>query len=407
MYIQRALESTVLKASQQYPVILVCGQRQVGKSTMLNHIKEPTRRYVSFDDRAARRLAETDPVLFFETYGYPILIDEFQKVPSILETIKDIVDRLGYEGKENNGLFWLTGSQKFKMMKGMAESLAGRGAVFEMSSLSMQELEGNIHGCFVPEVEALKKVKFPSLNVSEVYQRIFRGGMPRLVTTDIDRDRYYADYVNTYLERDVKDLAQVGKLNEFYDFLVYMAARTGQELKYEDIAKRIGISAPTAKAWVGILERSGIIFLLHPYHSNITNRLVKIPKVYFMDTGLAAYLCRWPNAETLQNGNMDGAFLETFVVSEIVKSYYNAGKSTHDLYYYRDIDQKEIDLVILGPNSIYPLEVKKSSDPNNADKNFNALSKFGLEVRPGVVLCLCDEVKPLNRSCYLVPVTSI
>ena len=407
MYIQRALESTVLKASQQYPVILVCGQRQVGKSTMLNHIKEPARRYVSLDDRAARRLAETDPVLFFETYGYPILIDEFQKVPSILETIKDIVDRLGYEGKENNGLFWLTGSQKFKMMKGMAESLAGRVAVFEMSSLSMQELEGNIHGCFVPEVEALKKVKFPSLNVSEVYQRIFRGGMPRLVTTDIDRDRYYADYVNTYLERDVKDLAQVGKLNEFYDFLVYMAARTGQELKYEDIAKRIGISAPTAKAWVGILERSGIIFLLHPYHSNITNRLVKIPKVYFMDTGLAAYLCRWPNAETLQNGNMDGAFLETFVVSEIVKSYYNAGKSTHDLYYYRDIDQKEIDLVVLGPNSIYPLEVKKSSDPNNADKNFNALSKFGLEVRPGIVLCLSDEVKPLNRSCYLVPVTSI
>ena len=407
MYIQRAIESTVLKASQQYPVVLVCGQRQVGKSTMLNHIKEPTRRYVSFDDRAARRLAETDPVLFFETYGYPILIDEFQKVPSILETIKDIVDRLGYEGKENNGLFWLTGSQKFKMMKGVAESLAGRVAVFEMSSLSMQELEGNIHGCFVPEVEALKKVKFPSLNVSEVYQRIFRGGMPRLVTTDIDRDRYYADYVNTYLERDVKDLAQVGKLNEFYDFLVYMAARTGQELKYEDIAKRIGISAPTAKAWVGILERSGIIFLLHPYHSNITNRLVKIPKVYFMDTGLAAYLCRWPNAETLQNGNMDGAFLETFVVSEIVKSYYNAGKSTHDLYYYRDIDQKEIDLVILGPNSIYPLEVKKSSDPNNADKNFNALSKFGLEEHPGIVLCLCDEVKPLNRSCYLVPVTSI
>lgn len=407
MYIQRALESTVLKASQQYPVILVCGQPQVGKSTMMNHIKEPVRRYVSFDDRAARRLAETDPVLFFETYGYPILIDEFQKVPSILETIKDIVDRLGYEGKENNGLFWLTGSQKFKMMKGVAESLAGRVAVFEMSSLSMQELEGNIHGCFVPKVEALKKAKFPSLNVSEVYQRIFRGGMPRLVTTDIDRDRYYADYVNTYLERDVKDLAQVGKLNEFYDFLVYMAARTGQELKYEDIAKRIGISAPTAKAWVGILERSGIIFLLHPYHSNITNRLVKIPKVYFMDTGLAAYLCRWPNAETLQNGNMDGAFLETFVVSEIVKSYYNAGKSTHDLYYYRDIDQKEIDLVILGPNSIYPLEVKKSSDPNNADKNFNVLSKFGLEVRPGIVLCLSDEVKPLNRSCYLVPVTSI
>lgn len=407
MYFQRAMESTILKASQQYPVILVCGQRQVGKSTMLNHIKEPSRRYVSFDDRAVMRLAETDPALFFETYGYPILIDEFQKVPSILETIRDIVDRLGYEGKDNNGLFWLTGSQKFKMMKGVSESLAGRLAVFEMSSLSMQELEEDIHGCFVPEVDALKKVKSPPANVSEVYQRIFRGGMPQLVTTDLDWDRYYADYVNTYLERDVKDLAQMGKLNEFYDFLAYMAARTGQELKYEDIAKRIGISAPTAKAWVGILERSGILFILHPYHSNITNRLVKTPKVYFMDTGLAAYLCRWPNAETLQNGNMDGAFLETFVVSEIVKSYCNVGKSTENLCYYRDIDHKEISLVILGHNSIYPLEVKKSSDPNNVDKNFNALSKFDLEVRPGIVLCLSDEVKPLNRSCYLTPVTSI
>lgn len=407
MYISRAIEKTILAANRQYPVIMVCGQRQVGKSTMLNHIKEANRRYVSFDDRATRRLAETDPVLFFETYGYPILIDEFQKVPSILETIKDIVDRLGYEGKDNSGLFWLTGSQKFKMMKGVSESLAGRVAVFEMSSLSMQEIDGNIHGAFDPEVSSLKALEVARQRVGKVYEKIFRGGMPKLVASQVDRDRYYSDYVNTYLERDIKELAQVGKLNEFYDFLVYMAARTGQELKYDDIAKRIGVSAPTAKSWVTILERSGVIFILHPYQSSITDRLVKTPKVYFMDTGLAAYLCRWPNAETLQNGNMDGAFLETFVVSEIVKSYYNAGKTTKDLYYYRDIDQKEIDLLIVGANCLYPIEIKKSSDPSNPDKNFSVLSKFKLEIKTGLIMCLVDEVRPLNRQCYLIPVTAV
>ena len=407
MYISRAIEKTILAANRQYPVIMVCGQPQVGKSTMLNHIKEANRRYVSFDDRATRRLAETDPVLFFETYGYPILIDEFQKVPSILETIKDIVDRLGYEGKDNSGLFWLTGSQKFKMMKGVSESLAGRAAVFEMSSLSMQEIDGNIHGAFDPEVSSLKALEVARQRVGKVYEKIFRGGMPKLVASQVDRDRYYSDYVNTYLERDIKELAQVGKLNEFYDFLVYMAARTGQELKYDDIAKRIGVSAPTAKSWVTILERSDVIFILHPYQSSITDRLVKTPKVYSMDTGLAAYLCRWPNAETLQNGNMDGAFLETFVVSEIVKSYYNAGKSTKDLYYYRDIDNKEIDLLIVGANCLYPIEVKKSSDPSNPDKNFSVLSKFKLEIKTGLIMCLADEVRPLNRQCYLIPVTAV
>jgi len=228
--------------------------------------------------------------------------------------------------------------------------------------------------------------------------------MPKLRTTEIDRDRFYMDYVNTYIERDIKDLAQVGKLNEFYDFLVYMAARTGQELRYEDIASTIGISAPTAKAWVAILEQSGILFLLHPYYSNITKRLVKTPKLYFMDTGLAAYLCRWPNAETLENGAMDGAFLETYVVSEIVKSYCNAGKRA-DLYYYRDIDKKEVDLLIIEGNNLYPIEIKKGKEPSNPDKNFDVLKRLKMDTQPGLVMCMSEELIPYNRETWYCPIS--
>lgn len=333
---------------------MVCGQRQVGKSTLLNHIKEQNRKYVSFDDRLARKLAIEDPSLFFETYSPPILIDEFQKVPSILEKIKDIVDKLSYEGKNHNGLFWLTGSQKFLMMKDISESLAGRVAIFELSSLSKQEIEKRNYGTFNPDVDFLKKVPYKYRNTNEIYELIFKGGMPKIIASDVDRDKYYSDYINTYLERDIKDLSQVGKLNEFYDFLVFIAARTGQELNYDEFSKQIGVSSPTIKSWITILERSGVIFILHPYHSNITNRLVKTPKLYFMDTGLASYLCRWPNAETLESGNMDGAILETYVVSEIVKSYYNSGKPINNLYYYRDIDKKEIDLLIVTADAISP-----------------------------------------------------
>ena len=407
MYITRNIEKSILEASKEYPVVMVCWQRQVGKSTMLNHIKEANRKYVSLDDRNARRLAETDPALFFETYGYPILIDEFQKTRSILETIKDIIDKLGYEGKDNSGLFWLTGSQKFEMMKGVNESLVGRVAIFEMSSLSQREIEGKEAKLFNPDLEDIKKQSFVYKDVKEVYKRIFNGGMPKVIASKVNREKYYSDYVNTYLERDIKELSAVGKLNELYDFLVFMAARTAQELKYDEISKQIGVSAPTIKSLVSILERSGIIFILHPYYSKVTDRLVKTPKVYFMDAGLAAYLCRWPNAETLQNGNMDGAFFETFVISEIVKSYYNRGKPIENLYYYRDIDKKEIDLLIVDANCIYPIEIKKSKEPNKPDANLSVLDKFNIEIKPELVICMSKEVVPYNKKCYLVPVSLI
>lgn len=408
MYIQRHLENQIKEASKYYPVVMLCGQRQVGKSTMLNHIKEKERRYVTLDDANARRLAEKDPELFFETYGSPLLIDEFQRVPSMLLEIKRIVDEKALNGEDNSGMYWLTGSQKFKMMKNVSESLAGRIAVFDMSSLSAAELEGREAEIFHPALERLRE-RMKSNNpkdIHQIYDRIFKGGMPKLNTTDLDRERFYTDYINTYLERDIKELAQVGKLGEFYDFLVFMAARTAQELKYSEIANAIGISSPTAKEWVSILERSGVIFILRPYYTNITNRLTKTPKVYFLDTGLAAYLCRWPNAETLENGAMDGAFLETYVVSEIVKSYFNSGRRA-DLYYYRDIDKKEIDLLIVEGDKIYPIEIKKAKVPKNADKNFAVLNKLKMDIQPGVILCMSDEMIPYNRQVWYFPISAV
>lgn len=406
MYIQRHLEEQVLDASRHYPVVMVCGQRQVGKSTMLNHLREPERGYVTLDDGNARRLATTDPALFFETYGYPLLIDEFQRAPSILLEMKNIVDKKALNGEDNSGMFWLTGSQKFRMMNDVSESLAGRIAVFDLSSLSAAEIEGRPAAIFRPDLKSLReRLKYSKKKtVREVYEDIFHGGMPKLRSTELDRDRFYMDYVNTYIERDIRDLAQVGKLSEFYDFLVYMAARTGQELKYTDIADAIGVSAPTAKSWISILESSGVIFILRPYYSNLTKRLVKTPKVFFMDTGLAAYLCRWPNAATLESGAMDGAFFETYAVSEIVKSYHNAGKPV-DLFYYRDIDKKEIDLLIVESDKMYPIEIKKSKQPSKPDKNFGVLQQFDMEVQPGIVLCMSDELVPYNRESWYCPIS--
>jgi len=406
MYIKRHLEEQVLQVSKDYPVVLVCGQRQVGKSTMLYHIKDANRKYVSLDNADARRLAEQDPALFLENYAPPFLIDEIQRVPGLFLEIKRYVDERILRGEDVSGAFWLTGSQKFHLMLGVADSLAGRIAVFEMTGFSQAELAGRKAAVFNPEIACIKAraAECPAKDTAAIYEAIFRGSMPKLLTTEIDRERYYADYVDTYLERDIKTLTQAGKLTAFYEFLVYMAARTAQELHYEAISKAIGISAPTVKTWVSILERSGIIYILRPYYNNISNRMVKTPKFYFMDTGLAAYLCRWPNAAVLANGAMDGAFLETFVVTEILKSYYGLGRQPN-IYYYRDTDGKEIDLLFVEGDSICPLEVKKAKTPEKPDKNFSVLNKFKLKILPGIVMCLTDQIIPYNRSVWLVPVS--
>ena len=401
------MEKTVLKASTQYPVVMVCGQRQTGKSTMLRHISESDRVYVSFDKVETRRLAENDPALFFETYGHKLLIDEFQRVPSILLAIKDIVDNATYNGEDANGMFWLTGSQKFVMMKNISESLAGRVAIFTMLPLSQNEIDGKDCEPFFPDIDILREKENKNKTLKDVFEDIFRGGMPKLLSEPtLDRDLYYSSYMNTYIERDVSALEQVGKLDEFRTLTTYLAANTAGELKYDSISREIGVSSPTIKEWITILERSGIIYILKPYYNNINKRLVKTPKCYFLDTGLATYLTSWPTPETLMNGNASGAFFETYVVSEILKSYYNNGKEPN-LYYYRDIDKKEIDLLMIGANKIYPMEIKKAKSPSNPDKNFSVLNKLGMEIMPGLILCTADELFPINRNVYLCPISLI
>ena len=398
-YLKRQMEESILKASKTFPVVMVCGQRQTGKSTMLKHLAGTDRRYVSLDDAKARALAENDPELFFETYGYKLVIDEFQRVPSLLLEIKKIVDE-----REENGLFWLSGSQKFAMMKNVSESLAGRVAIFDMLPLSYNEIHETIKEPFSPEIESLKKKKNDPRTLVEVFQGIFKGGLPKVVLNpEVDRDLYYASYMDTYIERDISALEQVGKLEEFRTFVTYMAANTAQEMKYDSISKVVGVSAPTIKQWVSILERSGIIYIVKPYASTTTKRLVKTPKCYFLDTGLAAYLTSWPTAETLMNGNAAGAFFETYVVGEILKGYANHGKAAN-LYYYRDIDQKEIDLLMVGPDCIYPIEIKKAKNPANPDKNFSVLNKFKTNVKPGLVICMADALFPIHKNAWYCPI---
>ncbi len=408
MYISRHLETVIRDVSREYPVVMVSGARQVGKSTMLHHMMEPERRYVTLDDANARRLAVQDPALFFENYGTPLLIDEFQRVPSLLLEMKRRVDQAALDGEDCSGMFWLTGSQKFLMMKDAADSLAGRIALLDLDSFSAAEIDKQPAMAFSPDIDHLREVlrhRRPQ-SLKEVYARIFQGGMPKLVTTGMDRERFFSNYVNTYLERDIRELAQVGKLGQFYDFLVFMAARTGQELKYADIANAIGVSSPTVKTWVSLLVQSGIVYILRPYASNVTKRLVKTPKIYFMDTGLAAYLCRWPNAETLANGAMDGAFFETFVISEIVKSFHHTGRRA-DLYYYRDVDRREIDLLIQDGRKLYPVEIKKGTIPAHGDKNFGVLRKLDVEIQPGLIICMSRDLVPYSRDAWLCPVAAI
>ena len=398
-YLKRQMEESILKATKTFPVVMVCGQRQTGKSTMLNYLLPKDMKYVSLDDDRARNIAKNDLDMFFEIYGDKLFIDEFQRVPSLLLGIKKIVDE-----KKNNGQFWLSGSQKFVMMKNISESLAGRVAIFDMLPLSYNEINSSIKEPFIPDIELIKERRNCKRTIKEVFEDIFIGGLPKYVLNkDIDRDLYFKSYMNTYIERDISSLEQIGKLDEFRSFVTYMASNTAQELKYESISKVVGVSSPTIKEWLSILERSGIIYILRPYSSSISKRLVKTPKCYFLDTGLASYLTSWPSAETLMNGNAAGAFFETYVVSEILKGYVNNSKNAN-LYYYRDIDQKEIDLLMIGPDCIYPIEIKMNKNPTNSNKNFNVLNKFGMNIKPGIVICMADELFPINKNSWLCPI---
>ena len=411
MYIKRIIEKTIKKMVNEFPVIVISGARQVGKSTMLQMIKEDNMNYVTLDDLDARNLALSDPKYFLEQYSYPLLIDEIQYAPNLLPYIKMIVDDEKFKALKNNtevkSLFWLTGSQQFKVMKDVSESLAGRVGVLNLYSLSNSEIKGYEGLLFAPKLDELKKKENTiRCDSKEIFERIYNGGMPSIATGAIERNNYFSSYINTYIERDVKQLLNVGKTIEFYNFMQYIAVRTAQELNYSTIAKEIGVDSKTIKNWISILESSGIIYLLQPFSSNLSNRIIKAPKLYFMDTGLCSYLAKYPNPETLEIGALSGAIFETFVVSEIIKNLTSHGLDPKmNLYYYRDKDQKEVDLLYVEGDTIYPIEIKKGISPNNPDKNFAVLNKYSNDVSTGIVICMTEKLQPINRNCWLCPVT--
>lgn len=413
MYLNRTIEKTIKELSSQFPVIVVLGARQVGKSTLLQMIKNDNMKYVTLDDLDARSLALSDPKYFLEQYGYPLLIDEIQYAPILLNYIKIIVDEEKMNNLKNNlpvrPLFWLTGSQQFEIMKGVSESLAGRIGVLNLYSMSLDEIEKNDGEIFSPQIESLKKKKSPKIiERKQIFNYIFNGGMPDIITGATKRNAYFSSYLNTYIERDVKQLINAQKTIEFYNFMQSIAVRTAQELNYSVISKEIGVDLKTIKNWISILETSGIIYLLQPYYSNVSNRITKSPKLYFMDTGLCSYLAKYQSAETLEFGALSGAIFETYVVSEIIKNFSNNGIDPKmHLYYYRDKDQKEIDLIYTDGNTLYPIEIKKGISPSSPDKSFSVINKYSNNIGNGIILCLTKTLQPIKGNCWLCPIEYI
>lgn len=403
-YIKRAIENRVREMAKHFPVVLISGARQVGKTTLLKKITEGASdiHYVTLDYPKLRQVAKEDPELFLQQYPAPLIIDEIQYAPELLPFIKIRVDESG-----QNGRYYLTGSQMFHMMKRVSETLAGRAGLLSLYSLSRAEIEGRESTPFHPE-RVGHVVSDDS--VSEIFEKIMKGGMPGLIRDpELSAEDFYGSYVQTYLERDIRDLIQIKDESRFIRFVSCAAARTSQEVNLADMAKDVGIDRKTAESWLSILVTSGLVILLSPYSGNTIKRIIKRPKMFFMDTGLACYLSLWNNARSLELSAMAGAMFENYVVSEIIKGYANQGINVRGrLFYYRDSNGKEIDLLILDNGKIHPIEIKKSADPGKAAlKNFSVLSALPEETGEGAVLCLSSMTVPLDEKNKIVPIKAI
>ena len=409
MYITRHMEKPVMELNEQYPVLLLTGPRQVGKTTMLEHLIEVEgkgRKKVSLDDLTLRELAKTDPKMFFQLYQPPLLIDEVQYAPELFPYIKIMVDE-----RHQPGDFWLTGSQLFKMMEGVQESLAGRVALLHLSPLSQSEImKRPPEPPFSLELPLLSERQNgrQMLNTPEVFQRIHQGGMPALVTgTYSNASIFYSSYIDTYMERDVRRLSNDIDSLKFLRFLRSVAARTSQQVNYKGIADDAEIDQTTAKNWLHVLEALGIIFLLEPYSNNVLKRTVSTPKLYFYDSGIVCYLTRWSSPETAMEGAMSGALLENYTVAEIIKTYQNAGQEPF-LYYYRDKDAREIDLILERDGKLFPIEIKKmASPPKKLTKVFDLIDKSPLQRGTGAILFMADQLGAFDQNNLIVPISLI
>jgi len=396
--------------------MVLTGPRQVGKTTLLQRMAETGRKYVALDNPTDRAMAKTEPELFLQRYSPPVIIDEVQYAPELFDYIKIHADK-----QKSCGDFWLTGSQTFHMMKNVTESLAGRAGIIRMLGLSNSEIEATGFGQFEVEPQMLiDRLDIAThMAMPAIYERIFKGSFPRLYENpDVDRKQFYESYLETYLSRDIKDLTQIADEIAFLTFMNVVAARTATNVNYDTLANETGISAPTAKHWLSILVSSGLVALIPIFSNNALKRTIKAPRMYFLDTGLCAYLTRMNSPEFLEGSAMDGAFFETWVVSEIYKSYLNNGIRP-PLYFYRDQNKKEIDLIINQNNVVNPIEIKKGAAPKAATKSFSALKPIEEEpseedhfsgtahiktkIGTGAVICLASNVTPIDKNNWYVP----
>ncbi|MFZ1983782.1 MAG: ATP-binding protein [Desulfatitalea sp.] len=407
MYVHRTIETFVSSAGTQFPVLLVTGARQVGKTTLLQYLKGMERTYVTLDDPMILSLAKEDPALFMQRFPPPVLIDEIQYAPELLPYIKMAVDE-----QRRPNQFWLTGTQQFHLMKGVSESLAGRIGIVQLLGFSRREAmgQGSPLPPFLPTSEEMDRrlASGSTLSLKTLYTIIWRGSMPAMALSDqTDRNLFYSSYVQAYLQRDIRDLARVGDELAFLRFLRAAAARSGQLLNMADLARDADVAPNTAKHWLSILSASGIIYLLEPYHGNLTKRLVKTPKLYFTDTGLCAWLTEWSGPETLEAGAASSAILETWIFAELLKSWWHNGQRA-PFYFYRDKDQKEIDLLIVQDGTLYPLEFKKSASPDKtAVRHFQVLQKLKMPIGPGGVICLSPHYLPITATTHSIPVSAL
>jgi hypothetical protein len=398
MYIQRHLEQEVINASQGYPVVMVTGPRQVGKTTMLKKLAGEDRQIVSLDNPTVRLLAQNQPSMFLEQFKPPILIDEIQYVPELLTYIKIAVDNSNL-----NGQFWLTGSQIFPLMRGIQESLAGRVRLLHLSGLSQSELAGRENEAFPPSIDSLLKRQDALLASKSLFSAMLMGGFPRLLTQyAVTKDGFYSSYLQTYLARDVKEITNVLDTGKFLQFVSLAAARTAQELNLASFSRDLGIDGTTVRRWLNILETSGIIVSLPAFSNNLGKRIVRRPKLHFLDIGLACFLCGIEDEDGLIKSPIKGALFESWVISEVYKSWWNQGKQPR-LYYYRDVAQKEIDLLVDRNSKLYPFEIKVSINSSHVFKNFDVLQSSPVPVEFGGAVYSGNELVPLKNNHWLIP----
>jgi predicted AAA+ superfamily ATPase len=401
MYYKRHIEGVLQRYSKEFPSILVTGARQVGKSTLLNTMY-PTYNSITFDNLSYIQAIKDSPDEFFDIYKYPIILDEVQKAPEIFLQLKIIIDK-----NKEKGNFYLTGSEQFELMKNVSESLSGRIGILNLMGLSLREKLSNANTNPFNENFLGNTGSHKVLTQDELWYNIHRGSQPELFeNNEFNSNDYFGSYIETYIERDVKKLINISDLSKFRTFLQVLAARTSQQLNITNIANDSSISTDTVARWISILETSNIVYLLKPYYNNFTNRITKTSKIYFRDTGLAAYLLKWTSPDTLRNGAMKGAFFETFVVMEILKSYLNFGINNPPLYYYRDKEKKEIDLLIENNGSIIPVEIKAKPNATIDDcKSFSVVNKIPNIIRnKGAVITAGTDILPLGNNNYSLPI---